>query len=235
MRILGIFRLGPIPLSFLLLLVLPPLPLRSQTSDAGGVALDSAQRCPYEVCGLRIVGNTIVRGYGWEPVGRLGPLGGDVRILLQGPDETAVDARRYQRLQRLSGVSGVLAVPLGTLGLLAIANGPADYHDDEIIPFAIGWTLGLYLLNRAIVLGASGRHAVDRAVWAYNRPYAPDGLPPPPLYPVKPRQDPSAWLILGGGALGALVGGLDSRDNFYWGTLVGAGTGALLSAVLVRW
>jgi hypothetical protein len=61
-------------------------------------------------------------------------------------------------------------------------------------------------------------------------------MAPPPLLPAAPRHDRSAWLILGGGGLGALAGMLGGgQEGFYWGTLGGAGLGTLVSAVTVRW
>lgn len=210
----------------------PQIPQTTAPDAADGTA---AQACPFDVCALRVSGNSLLRGFAGEPVGRLGPWGGDVRILLDGPEAAARHAAHYRRTRRLATLAWIVSVPLVPLGLGAIENGPADFHDDEIIVFAAAWTGGLYLLNRALVLERSGRHAVHRAVWSYNAPYVPDAMPPPPLYPVAPRRDPSAWLILGGGALGAVAGRLKSRDAFYWGTLLGAGTGALLSAVMVRW
>lgn len=214
---------------------LVPTTLLAQTPRTGADSTVRPASCPFEMCALRIERGRILRGFGGEAVGRLGPFG-NVGVLLRGPDDAARDARLHKRLAGNAAAAWITSIPLLMLGpVAAAANGPADYHDDEIVAMATAWTLGLYLLNRGIVLDKSGRRAADRAIWNYNLQFAPDAASATFTRSIRPTSDPSAWLIFGGGALGAVAGGLDSREGFYWGTLIGAGAGALLSALTVHW
>lgn len=196
---------------------------------------EQEEYCPYELCAVRVHGTRLVRGWVGESVGRVGLLGGDLGILTEGSEEAARQARLSQRLQRRSTAAWVSSLPLLTLGLAAAESGTAQFSDGQIPVFSAAWVSGLYLLNRGYVFERKSRHALDRAIASYNQPFTPDVVPARPTLPVEPTRDPSLWLIAGGGAAGALAGVTNGQEGLYWGTLVGAGAGALLSALLVRW
>ncbi|MEJ2187068.1 MAG: hypothetical protein P8Z36_14220 [Gemmatimonadota bacterium] len=229
-----ILHAGSFPAALLALSLMLPAALVGQSLPMPPDSTVAPGNCPLEMCGLRIRQSRILRGFGGETVGRLGAFG-NVDILLHGPDDAARDARLHKILTGNAMLAWVTSTPLLILGPVAAADGPAEHYDSEIITMAVSWTLGLYLLNRAIVLDKSGRRAADRAVWSYNVQFAPDAASATFTRPIRPTSDPSAWLILGGGTLGAVAGSLDSRESFYWGTLAGAGVGALLSALTVHW
>jgi hypothetical protein len=124
--------------------------------------------CTYATCALRVEprfwATHLVRGADGESVGRIGGFGGDVGVLLAGPDSAAANARRYVTDSRRSGTLGVLGLIAGVVFYSRINSRTEDPDPATVTAGVTSLALGI----AAIPFSTRASRSLSRAVWWYN-------------------------------------------------------------------
>lgn len=208
---------------------LPILAFALMPMDLDG---QSAARCTYDDCALRIEGVHLLEGSDARPVGRIGDFYTDLRILDAGPDSAALAAIAFRRQTTAGRWLGVGSLILAGAATVA---GPTGFDALGDAPTLALYGSSIVLSQLAVRRFRRASSEIAQAVWYYNQGVV-EGMPRPDPGSIPLR--PSHYGHVGGmaGAVAGIALGLLVTSDLDWseaakGASITAGAGIAGGAI----
>lgn len=203
---------------------------------ARGLRAQGSGACTYDACGLRLELGALLRGIEGTRVGGATALGGDVDVLLEGPDSAVAYADGFLAHQRRAGIHGLVSSVV-VLGLML-----ADLDGNGVVADGYAWAVTVAVPVAFFNLSRGARHeraatrSLGRSVWWYNRQFTDAGAPRGVMEPVQLDGKGWDWLPVVLGGIGAGIGYAHAQDptEALIGSTLGAVAGGMVTLMARR-